>query len=183
MYSIYVISGISSSSPAFSFSGDKRPARDVTDKKPSAEASASIPPADTLAVVETKKQTDVQVSTSEEIKKASEFSETHKSNRTSEDRLINQKIEVKEDAQSAVQRHDILQESIDQIEVQKQQKQDLLKQEDYKKSESDKIQHEESRKQFFEDLSRYQLGQEKLSKIFQKQSELSFIGKHANITA
>jgi hypothetical protein len=44
-------------------------------------------------------------------------------------------------------------------------------------------QREEARKKFFEDLNLYERRQAKLSEIFKRQSELPFIGKHADLTA
>lgn len=183
MYIKDVITGINSSIPAFSFSGDKRPARDVSDKKQVPEVPDQPSPADKLSAVETNRERNIQVRTSEQIEKAEQFPQLHKTGRTSTERLINQKVEVKEQAQEAVVQHDEVRQSEQDAELEKAEKQNLIRKEELHKAENEKIEHETARKQFFEDLTRFQLRQEKLSKIFQKQSEIAFIGKHADVTA
>jgi hypothetical protein len=80
-------------------------------------------------------------------------------------------------------RQEILQQELERAEKQKAERDDFSRNQESTQDAKQTSSREDARKQFFEDLSKVEAQQEKMSKIFQEQINIAFIGKHANLTA
>jgi len=100
---------------------------------------------------------------------------------------VEQNLTSKEGFQIELQRQELRNEIVQQenavADFKKTQKEEIASQERLDQQVEESARREAAREQFFEDLSLFESQQLKLSKIFQAQSELALIGKHADLTA
>jgi hypothetical protein len=94
-----------------------------------------------------------------------------------------QKQDIQTDVNNQEIHRDFVQKEERKLENRNAEQKELQKEEQTANEVNENLRRTESRKKFFEDLSRLEQRQEKLSQLFKAQTDIAFIGKHANLTA